>query len=79
MQDYDESQYHASQRLVYADPDWALEIVAILGGVNAAEMAAIPLGQIGLALHHSWSSTVVALAFCDTAALRPLINEARQS
>jgi hypothetical protein len=38
--------------------------------------AAIPLSQIGHALSHNWSATVVALALRNVATLRALIDEA---
>jgi hypothetical protein len=78
MQDDDErGEYHTTGGLVYTG-NWALEIVAIWDGVQAAEDARIPLSQISRALAHNWSATVVALARKNIATLHTLIAEAQR-
>jgi hypothetical protein len=76
MQDDDDcGEYHTTGGLVYAG-NWALEIVAIWDGVQAAEHARIPLSQISRALSHNWPACVVPLARKNIAVLRALIHEA---
>ena len=68
-------QYHRIAAYVYAGR-WVLEHRSLWDGVEAAECMGIELGQIGRALSHNWSATVVALAFRNFATLRALIDEA---
>jgi hypothetical protein len=69
----DEREYHAAAAFVYIG-DRAFTLDEIWSGVELA--AAIPLSQIGHALSHNWSATVVALALRNAATLRALIDEA---
>jgi hypothetical protein len=68
-------QYHRIATYVYAGR-WVLEHRSLWDGVEAAECIGIELSQIGRALSHNWSATVVALAFRNFATLRALIDEA---
>jgi hypothetical protein len=70
----EEREYHAAAAFVYIG-DRAFTRDDIWNGVEIAETAAIPLGQIGQALSHNWSATVVALALRNVATLRALIDE----
>ena len=71
----DEREYHAAAAYVHIG-DRAFTLDEIWSGVELAETAAIPLSQIGHALSHNWSATVVALALGNAATLRALIDEA---
>ena len=70
-----EREYHAAAAFVYIG-DRAFTFDEIWSGVELAETAAIPLSQIGHALSHNWSATVVALGLRNAATLRALIDEA---
>ena len=70
-----EREYHAAAAFVYIG-DRAFTFDEIWSGVELAGTAAIPLSQIGHALSHNWSATVVALALRNGATLRALIDEA---
>jgi hypothetical protein len=70
------SQYHNVAAHVHVGRHWCFEIGAIWDGVSYAEAAGISLDQIGRALPHNWSATVIALALRNMATLRTLIREA---
>ena len=76
QEDNEQPKYHSPSGYVYAG-EHALELAAIWSGIETAEDAAVPLEQIGRALAHNWTATVVALAFGNVAVLRALIAEAR--
>jgi hypothetical protein len=71
-----DGEYHSSGALVYVGDSLVVTLEEIWDGVEAAECIGIELGQIGRALSHNWSATVVALAFRNFATLRALIDEA---
>ena len=72
----EDASYHGPRGHVHVGRHWCFEIGAIWDGVSYAEAAGISLDQIGRALSHNWSATVIALALRNMATLRTLIREA---